>query len=163
MEDFETVNGLGNYPTGWTDGGGDHQWQSHTSNTPSGGTGPLAAFSGSNYFYCEVSSPANQSETYVLNSPTYSTASNPHGIQFALSRVGATVGSLEVKMADMTASTPAYDIALGSFSGSSVNEWDHVVVPFPANTPPSVSIQFSYTRGLSFTGDVALDAFCILQ
>ena len=163
VEDFEAVTGLGSYPPGWTDGGGDHQWQAHSSNTPSGGTGPLAAFSGSRYFYCEASSPAHQSETYVLNSPTYSTASSPHGIQFALSRVGATIGTLEVKMADMSAASPTYDIPLGTFSGPGTNEWDHLVVPFPANTPANISIQFAYSRGLSFTGDLALDAFCILQ
>ena len=163
-ESFEGVpTGVGNYPTGWSDGGGTQQWQVNSSGTPSGGTGPQNAFSGTNYFYCETSSPAATGDTYNLNSPTYSTVSGPQGVQFALSRVGATVGTLEVRMADMNAAVPSYDVVLQVYSGASNSEWDTVLVNFPASTPSNISIQWNYIRGTSFTGDVAIDAVCILQ
>ncbi|MEC7584820.1 MAG: hypothetical protein VYE77_10925, partial [Planctomycetota bacterium] len=65
------------------------------------GTGPQSAFSGNDYFCRETSSTATTGDTDNLNSPTYSTVSGPQGVQFALSRVGATIGTLEVRMADM--------------------------------------------------------------
>ena len=163
-ESFEGVaSGVGNYPLGWSNGGGTQQWQSNSSGTPSGGTGPNAAFDGADYMYCETSSPAITGDTYNMNSPTYSTASGPQGVQFALSRVGATIGTLEVRMANMTLATPTYDVVLGVFSGPGTSEWDTILVPFPASVPTSVSIQFNYVRGANFTSDIAIDEFCILQ
>jgi len=157
FEGFEGVAaGVGNYPAGWSDGGGTQQWQVISSGTPSGGTGPQAAFEGTQYFYCETSSPSVAGDTYIMNSASYTNA-NAIAVQFACSRVGATIGQLDVSLSDGLTST-----LLGSLNGPATTEWENVVLSLPSPLPASYNIVFTYTRGSSFTGDIAVDAVCNL-
>jgi hypothetical protein len=158
-EDFEgTVSGVGNYPAGWSDGGGLAQWSSDDAGTPSGATGPTAAVSGSQYMYCETSAP-NTAATFNMNTRVYTAAEIAGGqVAFQLSRVGATVGTLNVLMDDGI--NPPVQIA--TYTGAAATEWTLEIVTLPSIPPGGASFQFNYTAGGGFTGDIAIDDFCTL-
>ena len=164
FEGFEGVTpGVGSYPLGWTGGvaaGGIRDWTADTGGTTSGSTGPSTGALGSaTYMYCETSSPSVTGDTFVMNTSAYSLA-GATGIAFDLSRVGATIGTLEVRMDD---GTGTYPTLLASYTGPEPNgaEWVLESLALPAGAPASASFQFIYTRGTSFTGDLAIDNFCI--
>jgi len=159
-ENFDALStGVGNYPTGWSNGGGTLEWVVDENGTVSSGTGPSAAVSGANYMYCETSSPATAGDTFVMNTAVYaSSLFNHDAISFQLSRVGATIGQLEVRMGDGTGTFPT---TVATYSGASPGEWNLETVPLPTPLPANVQFQFHYTYGGSFTGDLAIDDFCI--
>ena len=164
FEGFEGVTpGVGSYPLGWTGGaaaGGIRDWTADTGGTTSSSTGPSTGALGSaTYMYCETSSPSVTGDTFVMNTSAYSLA-GATGIAFDLSRVGATIGTLEVRMDD---GTGTYPTLLASYTGPEPNgaEWVLESLALPAGAPASASFQFIYTRGTSFTGDLAIDNFCI--
>ena len=152
-EDFEgTLTGIGNYPTGWTDGGGTALWSSNSGGTPSGATGPSAAFSGTQYMYCETSG-SNISATFVMNSPILPN-NGLSVLDMQLSRIGGTTGTLEVRIGDGTGSFPT---VLATFTGPNPTaEWVQELLCFSATTV-NVQFQFHYTAGGNFTGDLAID------
>ncbi|MEC8253131.1 MAG: hypothetical protein VX044_07955 [Planctomycetota bacterium] len=158
-EGFEGVaSGAGNYPTGWSSGGGLGQWQPDTSGTPSGNTGPTSGSGGSAvYMYCETSGASGPD--YIMNTDTYSLA-GATTVGFDLSRVGATIGTLEVRMDD---GSGTYPTVLATYTGPDPNgaEWTIETIALPAGAPASASFQFHYVKGASFTGDIAIDGFCI--
>lgn len=158
-EDFEgTVTGVGNYPLGWSDGGGTAQWSSDNAGTPSGATGPNAAVSGTQYMYCETSGTGGTA-TFIMNTRVYNPAElTGSQIGFQLSRVGASIGSLDVFMDDGI--NPP--VLLGNFTGASANEWDIEVLSLPSIPAGGASFSFNYTAGGTFTGDIAIDDFCTL-
>lgn len=156
-EGFDALaNGVGNYPAGWSNGGGVRQWQVHSGTTPSSGTGPASgAFAGPKYMYCETSSPAATGNTFIMNTAVYPSA-GVSSLQFALSRVGATIGTLEVRMGDGTGTFPTL---LQTYTGPG-SDWTQEMLPL-TSLPANVQFQFHYTRGTSFTGDIAIDSFCL--
>jgi len=158
-EDFEgTTTGVGNYPALWSDGGGIAMWSSDDAGTPSGATGPTSAVSGSQYMYCETSAP-NTAATFNMNTRVFTAAEMAGGqIAFQLSRVGATMGTLNVMMDDGI--NPPVQVA--TYTGASANEWDLEIVTLPSIPPGGASFQFNYTAGGGFTGDIAIDDFCTL-
>jgi hypothetical protein len=109
--------------------------------------------------YCETSSPAAAGDTYILNTDTYSGASIST-LSFQLSRVGATIGTLEVRMDD---GSGTFATLLASYTGEDPSgaEWTAESITLPSPLPANVQFQFHYTRGTSFTGDIAIDDFCI--
>ena len=40
-------------------------------------------------------------------------------------------------------------------------EWTAESLPLPGPLPADIQFQFHYVRGTSFTGDIAIDSFCI--
>jgi len=166
LETFDsTPVGVGSYPTGWANGGGTAQWSTNTGPTNSSNTGPSAgAFSGPNYMYCETSSGGGTA-TFIMDSAPVASASLPMGtLSMRLSRVGATIGSLDVQMDDGTGTF----VTLQNFTGASATgaDWDAVSIDLLtasglAALPTNIVIRFSYTGGGSFTGDVAIDDFCL--
>lgn len=161
VEDFEgTVNGLGNYPAGWSDGGGTSQWTAHSGATGSGATGPNSgAVSGTQYMYTETSAP-NTAATFIMNTRSYTAAEMAGGqVAFQLSRVGATIGNLDVFMDDGV--NPP--VLIANYAGASASglDWDLETVTLPS-IPANATFQFSYTAGGNFTGDLGIDDFCTL-
>jgi hypothetical protein len=161
-EGFEGVPGpypaAGAYPTGWSDGGGTTPWTADASGTTSGNTGPSSGSGGSAvYMYCETSGSAGPD--YIMNTDTYSLA-GATTVGFDLSRVGATIGTLEVRMDD---GSGTYPTVLATYTGPDPNgaEWTIETIALPAGAPANASFQFHYVRGTSFTGDIAIDGFCI--
>ena len=57
-------------------------------------TGPAGAVSGTNYMYCETSAPV-AGRTFIMNTAPIPTAGLTGNLNFELSRVGATIGTLE--------------------------------------------------------------------
>ena len=154
-EGFETWTAGGPpYMNGWTDGGGVLQWQVDSAGTPSGGTGPSAAFEGVNYIYCETSGTRLPTDTWIINSPVFPSA-GVSAVAFQLSRVGTGMGTLEVRMDD---GSGTFSTLLGTYAGEGV-EWELVVLPIGTSPPANVQFQFHYTFGTDFRGDIAIDAF----
>lgn len=149
----------GNYPAGWSNGGGTREWLVDDNGTTSSGTGPSAAVSGANYMYCETSSPATTGDTWIMNTDLYpDTAFSYPAVSFQLSRVGETIGTLELRMGDGTGTFPT---VLATYVGEAPGEWNLETIPLPTPLPANVQFQFHYTFGGSFTGDIAIDDFCI--
>jgi len=160
-ESFEGLSGVGNYPAGWSNGGGTWEWQGDSNGTPSSGTGPSMATNGSTYFYCEASSPTALGDTFILNTATYASSSLfGNTMSFDLSRVGANIGTLEVRMGD---GSGTFATLLGSYTGPEPTglEWTPESFPLPTPLPANIQFQFFYTAGSPFTGDVAIDNFCL--
>lgn len=161
QESFETTpTGLASYPTGWSSGGGTQEWTADVGGTGSANTGPNGgSLLGTVYMYCETSSPSVTGDTFIMNTDTYSLA-GATTVGFSLSRVGVTIGTLEVRMDD---GTGTYPTLLATYTGPEANgaEWTQETLVIPAGAPASASFQFSYVRGTSFTGDLAVDNFCI--
>ncbi len=159
FENFEgTATGVGNYPATWSDGGGTAMWSSDGGGTPSGGTGPTSAVSGTQYMYCETSTP-NTAANFIMNTRVFTAAEMAGGqIAFQLSRVGATVGTLDVMMDDGI--NPA--VLVATYTGAVVPEWTQEFVTLPSIPAGGASFQFNYTAGGGFTGDIAIDDFCTL-
>ena len=160
QESFEsTPLGVASYPTGWSSGGGAQEWTADVGGTPSSATGPTSgSLLGAVYMFCETSGPAAGS-SYIMNTDTYSLA-GATTVGFSLSRIGATIGTLEVRMDD---GTGTYPTLLATYTGPEASgiEWTQESLAIPAGAPASTSFQFLYTRGTSFTGDLAIDNFCI--
>jgi len=160
-ETFESVAGPfpgPGLPAGWSDGGGASTWLADAGGTSSSNTGPSSGSAGSVvYMYCETSGTAGPD--YILNSDTYSLA-GATTVGFDLSRVGATIGTLEVRMDD---GSGTYPTVLATYTGPEPSgaEWTIEAIALPAGAPANASFQFHYTRGTSFTGDIAIDNFCI--
>lgn len=165
FEDFDGLaQGVGSYPTGWSNGGGQQEWRVDANGTGSFGTGPAAAFSAGNYMYCEASSPATFGTTFIMNTATYPSAGLTE-VAFQLSRNGENIGTLEVYMGDGLGTFPTL---LGSFSGPAVSDpdyWTPVSLPLGGGLPANVQFQLFYTNGTAgsqfFYGDLAIDDFCV--
>lgn len=162
LEDFDSLtSGAGVYPMGWSNGGGVAEWSVDSGGTPSGATGPSAAVSGSNYYYCETSSPRTNGDTFIVNTGPFASGSLANGmLSFELSRVGATIGTLEVRMDD---GSGAYATLLATYTGADPSglEWTSEQLMLPMPLPANVSFQFNYAQGSSFTGDIAIDDVCV--
>ena len=154
-------------PTGWVQSG-IQNWTVDASGTPSGSTGPTAAFNGSNYLFCETSSPAATGDTYIIDTaPVANTSAPTNQLAFQLSRIGATIGTLNVYMDD---GAGTFNL-LATYTGPDANqsqggiEWSAEVLDLTnggtLTVPANIVIRFEYIRGTSFTGDIAIDAFCL--
>lgn len=164
VEDFEGVaSGVGNYPVGWANGGGIAEWQVDSNGTPSGSTGPSSAVSGANYMYCETSSPRATGDTFIMDTASYPTAAFvAGGIGFQLSRVGATIDTLNVEASTDGGATYT-SVAMYVGPEPSGLEWTNELIDVSSVIAGATNVQFrfTYTRGTSFTGDIAIDDFCI--
>ena len=59
--------------------------------------------------------------------------------------------------------TDTYPTLLTTYTGPDPGgaEWTQETLVIPAGAPASTSFQFSYVKGASYTGDLAIDNFCI--
>lgn len=159
-----STTAAGPYPIGWSDGGGAAQWQVRSGTTSSVATGPLTgAFSGTNYMYCETSVPNNPNVMFILRMCPYDfTGLSNFNLDFRLSRLGATIGTLNVLLDDGSGAAPTL---LATYTGPEPAGADWTaesisLIPFLPTTGVG-TIVFEYTSGASFTGDVAIDDFSI--
>ena len=153
------TSAFGPYPVGWGSGGGTAQWQVRTGTTGSGSTGPLVgAFSPGNYMYCESSSPNSGGGTFHMDTCLYDpTTLGNFVLNFRLSRIGATIGTLSVLMDD---GSGAFATTLATYTGPEPTGTDWTLESLPFVPPGSqVAFRFAYSSGASFTGDIAIDDF----
>ena len=160
-ESFEGLAGVGNYPAGWSNGGGNYEWQGYSGSTPSSGTGPTAATHFSRYLYCEASSPVTQGDTFVVDTAVYASAAlGTNTLTFDLSRLGANMGVMQLLMDD---GSGTFATVLATYNGPEPSgaEWTNEVINLPTPMPANFQLRFSYTAGTPFTGDIAIDNFCL--
>ncbi len=150
----------GGLPPGWTTPTGLSSWTVDSNGTPSVGTGPTSALSAPNYLYCETSGSGGTASFGVETCQINLAALPNKRLDFDLSRIGATIGTLTVSLhanGSLTTIATYSGPAAGQSQGGL--EWSAESIdltPFvPGNSPASV--RFSYTAGGSYTGDVALD------
>ena len=165
-ESFDTTAQGTALPTGWSQAG-IQNWTVDANGTTSGGTGPTSAFDGSNYLYCETSSPSAAGDTYIADTVAVPSSSAPNNqLGFALSRIGATIGTLNVYMDDGAGTMNL----LATYTGPDANqsqggtEWSTETIDLTnggtLTVPANIVVRFEYIRGSSFTGDLAIDAVC---
>lgn len=149
-EGFE--GGLG----AWTNASGDDfNWARSSGGTPSSGTGPSGAQSGSYYVYVEASSPNYPSKTTILNGPCLDlrSVSSPT-ISFNYHMLGSNVGTVRLQVStDGTSWTNVW-----TKSGDQGSAWQAVTVSLNSYTSASsLRIRFNATTGTSWQGDIAID------
>ena len=85
-------------------------------------------------------------------------------LNFQLSRIGATVGTLRVLQDD---GAGTFLTVLATYVGpdpaqvQNQTEWSAESLPF-APLGPGVAFRFEYTSGTSFSGDIAIDDYNVL-
>ncbi|NRA96041.1 MAG: hypothetical protein HRU14_07510 [Planctomycetes bacterium] len=162
---FDNLSAGTSPPPGWTNQStpwvalASSPWTVDAAGTPSGATGPTAAASGANYMYCETSGTGGTAE---FNMETCAFDTPASTLSFNLSRIGATIGTLNIYVAfnGNWNSTP-----IATYTGADPGqlqggtEWSAESITlsaFPLGTS-NVTFAFSYTGGGSFTGDIAID------
>ena len=115
-----------------------------------------------------TSSPATTGSTFIIDSaPVANTSAPTNTLEFQLSRIGATIGTLNVYMDD---GAGTFNL-LATYTGPDANqsqggtEWSAENLDLTnggtLTVPANIVIRFEYTYGGSFTGDLAIDAFCL--
>jgi M6 family metalloprotease-like protein len=137
----------------------DFDWTRNNGGTPSSGTGPSEAQSGTYYMYTESSNPnypfkvARLECTFDLRS-----SSNPQFSCFS-HMVGSTMGSLLIRASrDQDNWT-----TLVSKSGQQFDTWVQTKVDLTPFAGQVVIIQIIGTTGSYFDGDMALDSISIIE
>jgi hypothetical protein len=150
-------------PLGWVNSG-TRNWTVDANGTGSSGTGPTAANSLPNYLYCETS--ISHPGLFIIDTPSIPSSSAPNNLlEFQLSRIGATIATLEVQMDDGTGTNTFVTIATytGADPGQAQGavEWSFESIDITNGgtiTPPANLIfRFQYSGTTSFTADIAID------
>ena len=157
-ENFDALATGNNLPLGYSSS--NTPWTVASGTTSSSATGPLAgAFSPSNYLYCETSG-AGGTATFTFDTCNIDISRlATFNLDFRLSRIGATIGTLNIYQDD---GTGAFATLLTSYTGAEPTgaDWTPESIPF-IPTAGNVAFRFEYTAGGSFTGDLAIDDLSI--
>lgn len=154
-EGFETSA----LPTGWAqDTGDDGDWTRRSGSTPSTGTGPTSAQSGTYYHYVEATTGfvGHPNKEANLMGPCFTSlnASTCY-VSFYYHMYGAGMGDLDLQL--------SYDEGnswntLWSKSGDQGNSWKYAFVSLTDYLEqPSMRLRWHATTGSSFTSDIAID------
>ncbi|WP_152603845.1 immunoglobulin-like domain-containing protein, partial [Jejuia pallidilutea] len=152
-ESFENTLG------GWTQSTADDiNWTIDANGTPSSGTGPSSAITGSYYIYVEASGNGTgyPNKRAIINSPCYDLTSVVSPIfSFSYHMYGSSnMGTiaLEASNDDGLSWTP-----LWSESGNKGNSWQLAVVDLSAYAGNSVQLRFNRVTGSTWQADIAID------
>jgi len=155
-EDAENGQGLwtGNFVTsgfGWTLNSGP---------TGSVGTGPNAAHSGSNYLYFETSGSAWPMNGAIV-SPMIdlSNVSGDAELSFWIHAYGADIGTLNVGVSNDSATGLFTNVfsSIGQIQTANADSFINVGVNLANYIGQNIYLEFDYTSGASFAGDIAID------
>ncbi|WP_397300455.1 fibronectin type III domain-containing protein [Nonlabens ulvanivorans] len=127
--------------------------------TPSSNTGPLAAFSGVNYFYTEASSGSAGTSEAILNGPQFdlSGLTNP-SVQFYYHMFGGQIGDLVLEVDDLTGSGwTAVNTISGAQQTAQGDAWLLQIVNLSAYSGQTIQIRFRAISAGTFEGDISLD------
>ncbi len=152
-EDWES--GFGD----WTNVSGDNfDWIRRSGTTPSSGTGPSEAYSGTYYVYVEASSPNYSYKTTILEGPHFDLANTTDAdLTFAYHMLGSAVGTLYVEASnDCTSWT-----TLWTLSGDQGSSWHTAEIDLSTYTNQSISIRLRAVTGSSWQGDICVDALAV--
>ena len=154
-DDLESQGGwTGNFGTGTTTG----VWNIKSGSTSSIGTGPNSAHSGNFYFYYETSGTNPTSGNIVSPLIDLSTASDDAELSFWIHAYGAEIGTLNLGVSN-SLSGPFSTIftTSGQIQTANNDPYQNVGINLSAYLGQQIYLQFDYTSGSSFTGDIAID------
>ena len=144
---------------------GNGIWKIDANGTPSGGTGPSAAYSGSNYMYYEASVGGTDTATLVSSAVDLTAAANSAELSFWMHAAGATVGTLEVGVS--TSSTGPFTSVFtfsGNYQTGSNDTWIPVGVDLTSYIGQNIYLGFTVYRlpvtnplGYAWSSDFAID------
>lgn len=155
-DDFESLNGwTGNIGTGGT----VNNWNYDANGTPSGGTGPLAAHSGTQYVFVETSgSPVGTNVNFISPAIDLSAGFNFAELSFWVHAIGAQIGTLNVGVG--TSATGPFT-TLWTYSGAiqaaQADPFVNAGVNLDAYVGQTIYVQYNYVTNGSFAGDIAID------
>jgi len=137
---------------------GPYRWTSFNGPTPTSGTGPDLAHSGTQYAYTEADG-SSYGEVAELISPNFdmSALSTPE-LSFYYHMHGDDIGSLHVDTYDGTSWTTDVWMLYGPQQQDMSDPWELVVLPLSNDV---VKIKFRATRGNGDKGDIAIDDISI--
>ncbi|WP_321515396.1 DUF6443 domain-containing protein [Marinifilum fragile] len=140
----------------WVNVTGDHlDWIKRSGGTPSGNTGPSAAYSGTYYYYLEASSPNYPSKTSYLKSSTYNlTGAIRANISFKYHMYGANIGSLRLESSTNGGSSWS---TIKTITADQGNTWKGYSTNVNHLCGSSVIFRFIGSTGSGYAGDIALD------
>ena len=154
-DDLETQGGwTGNFGTGTSTG----QWNVKSGSTSSTGTGPNGAHSGSNYFYYETSGVNPTSGSIVSPMIDLGTAVDDAELSFWIHAYGAEIGTLNLGIG--TSPTGPFSTVFsntGQLQTSNAAAYQNVGINLASYVGQQIYLEFDYTSGTSFTGDIAID------
>ncbi|MDG2344041.1 MAG: choice-of-anchor J domain-containing protein, partial [Flavobacteriales bacterium] len=153
----------------WTGdfGTGNGIWQSNTGLTPTGGTGPDGAHSGSNYFYFESSTfgngGASQFDTATIVTPMIDLTNSLDDAEltFWLHARGDNMGSLTVGLSNSP--TGPFTNVYSQFGETHANDddpWSQIGIDVSNYLGQNLYVSFTYMRnfsGISYSGDLCID------
>lgn len=149
-ESFES--GTGSWSQSTAD---DFDWARRSGSTPSSGTGPSSAASGSFYMYVEASSPNYPSRNTIFNGPCFdlSGLTSPE-FSFQYHMLGSAVGTVSLQ-----ASTDGSSWAtVWTLSGDQGSAWNSQTVDLSSYAGQSeVRLRFNATTASSWQGDICID------
>ena len=144
---------------------GNGIWKIDANGTPSGGTGPSAAYSGSNYMYYEASVGGTDTATLVSSAVDLTAAANSAELSFWMHAAGATVGTLEVGVS--TSPTGPFTSVFtfsGNYQTGPNDTWIPVGVDLTSYIGQNIYLGFTVYRlpvtnplGYSWSSDFAID------
>lgn len=154
LESFE--NGTGTF---FQAGGDDGDWIINIGGTPSGNTGPTAAFHEQNYVYTEASTNngLGPNATVILQSSCIDFTAGYEQINFAFNyhAFGTTLGTITTQISDDQGDTWAN---IGTpVGGPSSTAWREVTADLTDQNGKIVLIRFIGVTGGDFQSDLALD------
>ncbi len=167
LEDVEAFNGDGEIENCWSatplSSSSNYSWRiASYGTTPSSGTGPSQANSGSTYFYTEASN-GNTGDIAELITPTIdiSNLTVPQ-LSFYYHMYGVAMGSLHVDVLNNGNWTNDLLIIDGQQQTSESLPWIEQVVVLNAFTG-SIQIRFRGIRGFSYKSDMAVDDIKVIE
>ena len=154
-DDLESSNGwTGSFGTGTTAGA----WNVRTGPTGSIGTGPFGAHSGNNYFSVETSGVNPSTSTIVSPLIDLSTAADDAELSFWLHAFGAEIGVLNLGIGNsVTGPFSTIFTSIGQIQTGNNDPYQNVGISLSSYLGQQIFLQFEYTSGTSFTGDIAID------
>ena len=133
-------------------------WNVNSGSTGSFGTGPDFSHSGNNYFYYETSGTNPTSGNIVSPLIDLSTATDEAELSFWLHAYGAEMGTLNLGIG--TSPTGPFNTVFstsGEIQTSNIDPYQNVGINLSSYLGQQIYLQFDYTSGNSYTGDVAID------
>jgi|GEM_PF-2078907 len=142
--DFGTANGQ------WKiDGGGG---------TGSGGTGPSAPHSGSDYMYYEASGGTTSTASAVSPAIDLSSGVDDAELSFWMHAFGVGIGTLNVGVGTDAAGPFTNEFTwAGPIQTANADAWHNVGVDLSAYVGQTIYVEFSHTGTGDYTGDMAID------
>jgi len=157
LDDLESQGGwTGNFGSGSFVSNG--MWNVNSGSTGSFATGPDFSHSGNNYFYYETSGTNPTSGNIVSPLIDLSTATDEAELSFWIHAYGAEMGTLNLGIG--TSPTGPFNTVFstsGEIQTSNIDPYQNVGINLSSYLGQQIYLQFDYTSGNSYTGDIAID------